>query len=187
VSANQSSDAVVGVTECEKSSVRAGLFSPLIDEIVEQHHRYVREDTPRINAILEKCAADGGESAEAIGAVARFFGELADELAAHFLREERELFPVLRAADEGRPHESIGPIVARFRAEHAHAGDALTRTHVSLAEALLPEGARPEIKELHWRLVEFEADLKAHVRAEDMLFARATGLDGRPVVGRNRR
>jgi regulator of cell morphogenesis and NO signaling len=172
-----------GAAEDAKGS---GLFSPLIDEILARHHRYVREAMPQINAILEKCAEGCGESVEAIGAVTRFFGGLAKELETHLAREEEELFPALRAADEGRPHERVGPIIAKLRDEHDNAGDALTRTHVSLAEALLPEGAQPEIKELHRRLQEFEADLRAHVRAEDLLFARATGLDRRPSGGRHK-
>ena len=180
MSADRDGGTVSGAAKGAKTSARAGLFSPLIDEILERHHRYVREEVPRIKAIFEKCADGCGESVEAIGAVTRFFGGLADELDAHLLREEDELFPALRAADEGRPHERIGPIIEKLRAEHDHAGDALTRTHVSLAEALLPEGARPEIEELHRRLRDFEADLKAHVYAEDLLFARATGLERRP-------
>jgi regulator of cell morphogenesis and NO signaling len=163
---------------------KEGLFSPLIDEILKQHNQLVREDTPRINAILEKCAKGCGESVEAIGAVSRFFGELAEELTGHFKREEEELFPALLAAEEGRPHKSIAPIIRKFEAEHDHAGDALTKTRVSLAEVLLPEGAQPEIKELHTRLQNFERDIWAHVRIEDLLFARASSIGGRPAVGR---
>jgi len=172
----------IGEASGEDAAARADgrRFTPLIEKILNKHHRHVREEVPRINALLKKCSGGCGESAEAIGAVARFFEGVAKELEAHLLKEEDELFPALTAADKGRPHADVAPIVQRLRDEHGHAGDALTRTHVSLAEALLPEGERPEIKELHRRLLEFEADLREHVRAEDLLFARAAGLDGGP-------
>ena len=89
-----------------QSAKGSGLFTPLIDEILERHHRYVREEMPRITAILEKCADGCGESSEAIGAVTRFFGGLAKELEAHLLREEDELFPALRAATTGSTGQS---------------------------------------------------------------------------------
>ncbi|MHC4249129.1 MAG: hemerythrin domain-containing protein [Planctomycetota bacterium] len=189
VSADRNRDAATDGAGVGRPSEREGLFTPIIDEILSRHHRYVREEVPRIKAVLDECADGCGESAEAIGAVTRFFDGLAKELDAHLLREEDELFPALRAAEEGRRHERLGPVIRKLRAEHDHAGDALTQTHVALAEALVPEGAHPKIKELHGRLQAFEEDLRAHVRAEDLLFARATGLDkqkgGRaaPVVG----
>ncbi len=162
-----------------------GMFSPIIDEILNTHHRYVREEIPRISAILEECADGCGESVEAIGAVTRFFNDLTKELEGHLAVEENELFPALRAAEAGRASAEMGATIARLRADHDHAGDALAQMHVSLAEALLPEGTSPEIQELHRRLKEFEADLRAHVRAEDLLFARAVGLgsgSGKPPV-----
>ena len=167
-----------------KGRAQDGRFSPLIDEILSKHHRYVREELPRIDALLKKCAYDCGESKDAIGAVTRFFANLAEDIEAHLVKEEDKLFPALRAADEGRNDTDLSPLVRELAAEHDQAGDALARMQVSLAEALLPEGEQPEIEELHRRLLDFEADLKAHVRAEDLLFARAAGLDGRPSVGR---
>ncbi|MHC5058436.1 MAG: hemerythrin domain-containing protein [Planctomycetota bacterium] len=181
MSADRSRDAIADSAGVGGATGREGLFTPIIDEILSRHHLYVREEVPRIRAILEECADGCGESAEAIGAVTRFFDGLAKELNAHLLREEDELFPALRAAGEGRRHEHLGPVVEKLRAEHDHVGDALTQTHVALAEALLPEGAHPKIRELHRRLQAFEEDLRAHVRAEDLLFARASGLGRRPV------
>ena len=81
-------------------------------------------------------------------------------------------------------NNDVVPTIRKLRTEHDQAGDALARMQISLVEALLPEDEQPEIEELHRRLREFEADLKEHVRAEDQLFARAAGLDGRPSVGR---
>jgi len=184
VSENKNDGAAKGAEENARNPAGEGLFSPLIDEILGKHHRYVREELPRIGALLKKCAYGCGESKEAVGAVTRFFGNLAEDIEAHLVKEEDELFPALRAADQGRNNTALAPLIGELRAEHDQAGDALMRTQVSLTEALLPEGAEPEIKELHRRLQEFETDLRAHVRAEDLLFARATGLDGRPTVGR---
>jgi len=177
-------DRDTGAADGAKASRSDGLFSPLIDEILTKHHRYIREEVPRINALLKKCAYGCGESKDALGAVTRFFGNLAEDIEAHLVKEEDRLFPALRAADEGRSDTDLAPLVRELAAEHDQAGDALARMQVSLAEALLPEGEQPEIEELHRRLREFEEDLKAHVRAEDLLFARAAGLDGRPKVGR---
>jgi len=173
-------DAAKGV----KASRSDGLFSPLIDDILAKHHRYVREEVPRISALLKKCAYACGESEEAVGAVTRFFGSLAEDIEVHLAKEEDKVFPALRTADKGRNDTDLAPLIRELRAEHDQAGDALMRTQVSLVEALLPEGERPEIEELHRRLREFEGDFKEHVRAEDLLFARATGLDGRPKSGR---
>jgi regulator of cell morphogenesis and NO signaling len=160
-------------------AAKDAIFSPIIDEILAKHHHYVREEIPRISAILEECADGCGESVEAIGAVTRFFDGLAKELEAHLAVEEDELFPALRAVEAGRPSADVAATIARLRSQHDRAGDALTQTHVALAEALLPEGTAPEIQELHRRLKEFETDLRAHVRAEDLLFARAAGLGSR--------
>src|SRR5579859_453324 len=82
-------------------------FLDLAAHIVNRHHRYVRDEAPRVQALLQKVVSRHGEAHSEVGAIQQTFAKLSEELSAHMMKEERVLFPFLEqmevAASSGGP------------------------------------------------------------------------------------
>ena len=93
----------------------------LIDHIVEVHHRYLRDELPRLSQLLASVArAHGGRKPELVE-VRATFETLRAELASHLAEEEAEAFPAFRAAAGGasldlleHDHAEVGGLLARL-------------------------------------------------------------------------
>ena len=79
--------------------------SELVEHIVDKHHRYLRDELPRIHAMAERVArVHGGHTPSLVG-LFEVFHEMAEELSGHIEKEERILFPAIIALSRG---ESAG-------------------------------------------------------------------------------
>lgn len=159
-----------GLARNDWASARA---SELIAYIVDQHHGYVRRETPRVNALLEKVIARHGQSHPEVLRIAQLFRELTDELGTHMAKEENVLFPMIERLEKGSglpvpsPLGSVSYPIARMIAEHDDAG-ALEAQIRNLANAYEPPAdACPTFRALYSALQEFERDLHLHVHLEN--------------------
>ena len=162
-------------------------LTDLIQHIVNRHHRYVRDEAPRLKALLQKVVTRHGEAHPELRAIQETFVALSEELFAHMMKEERVLFPFVEqmemAARSGGP-EPVGCFpsvefpIARMLGEHDDAG-ALTGRIRELSGAFQPpEGACPSYRGLYHALDEFERDLHHHIHLENnVLFPRAVELE----------
>jgi regulator of cell morphogenesis and NO signaling len=73
----------------------------LVHHIVHHHHAFTREELIRIQNLLDRAVATPGPSLAILTRIKVHFAALARDLVAHFLMEERNLFPALCAADNG--------------------------------------------------------------------------------------
>lgn len=99
--------------------------------IVDQHHGFVRHESPRVRALLAKvCDKHSRQHAELLD-VQKSFASLDAELAEHMLKEERILFPYIEALERQTElsvvSASIESPVAVMIAEHELAGAILSR------------------------------------------------------------
>lgn len=159
-----------GSQQKDWTSARA---NELIAHIVDQHHGYVRRETPRVNALLERVAARHGVSHPEVLRIAQLFRELVDELGTHMSKEENILFPLIERLEKGSPLPAGAPFgsvsfpISRMIAEHDDAG-ALEAEIRNLANGYEPPAdACPTFRALYSALNEFERDLHLHVHLEN--------------------
>jgi regulator of cell morphogenesis and NO signaling len=157
-------------------------LSRLIEHIHGVHHGFVRRESPRILALLEKvCGVHGAHHPELLQ-VREAFTALAGELSAHLMKEEQMLFPYIAGAERGSaPAACFGSVQNPIRMmmfEHDNAGAVLRELRRLTNDYAVPSDACPSYQTLYQALREFEADLHQHIHLENnILFPRAVALE----------
>jgi regulator of cell morphogenesis and NO signaling len=162
-------------------------LADLAAHVVRRHHRYVRDESPRIELLLQKVVNRHGEAHPELGAIQDTFVALSQELFAHMMKEERVLFPFLdameAAARAGQPaplgcFASVELPIARMLADHDDAGALLAKMRDLSGGYRAPDGSCPSYRGLYQALEEFERDLHHHVHLENnILFPRAVEME----------
>jgi len=159
----------------------------LIQHIVRNHHRCVRQELPRLAEMASKVAIKRSDEHPELQRVAALTVKLRDDLLAHIQKEEIVLFPFISRMDQ----ESIvtyPPDHARFRSvrdpvfimlQQHEAAD-----HLVVELRSLTNGYKPPVWACgtHIALLSglqaFEADLKQHIHFEnDVLFPGAIEME----------
>jgi regulator of cell morphogenesis and NO signaling len=176
----QGSDASASVTACDWNTTSLG---ELVDHIVNKHHTFVKSETPRLQALIAKVAGAHGQNHPELQKVQAAFSELADELAAHMLKEERILFPYVKqmAGGAGCGPSCFGSVQNPIRVmmlEHDNAGEKLREIRRATNNYTLPMDACVSYSSLFAGLVEFEQDLHQHIHLENnILFPRVVRME----------
>jgi regulator of cell morphogenesis and NO signaling len=162
-------------------------LSDLIAHICNTHHVFVRQECPRIQKLAGKVVSVHGANHPELSQVQELFGELANELSVHLMKEEQVLFPyVLRMeeaviAREPVPPPMFGTVVNPIRMmmqEHDGAGGALKKLRAITANYALPADGCISYSTLFEALQAFEADLHQHIHLENnVLFPRAVAME----------
>jgi len=162
-------------------------LNELMAHIVENHHGFVRRETPRIAGLLAKVFAKHGPTHPEIAQIENLFFSMSQELSTHMLKEEQVLFPHIerleKAAQTGAPAPqaffgSVTRPIANMAAEHDDAGAILAQLRELSNGYTAPAGACPTFVGLYSGLEDFERDLHRHVHLENnILFPRAIELE----------
>lgn len=148
----------------------------LADAIVATHHAYLWDEMEPLRALVDKVASVHGERHAELAAIRMDYHALADELAPHLLKEERILFPEIRALDAGRPAMGpgvVGPI-QMMMFEHDAAGEILARLREASGGYTTPADGCASYRSMMERLAILEADLHEHIHKENnVLFPKA--------------
>jgi regulator of cell morphogenesis and NO signaling len=162
-------------------------LSELIEYIVDQHHGFVRRETPRLTGLLAKVNAKHGPTHPEIAQIESLFVAMAQELSTHMLKEEQVLFPHIERLEEAArtgapaPQAFFGSVsrpIANMAAEHDDAGAILAQLRELSSGYTTPQGACPTFTALYHGLEEFEHDLHQHVHLENnILFPRAIEIE----------
>jgi len=166
---------------------RASLAS-LTDHIVARHHAYLREQLPRIGALLEKVVAKHADNHPDLIELREVYTGLWNELVNHMMKEEQVLFPYICLLDEalrkGQPAPqfhcgSVRQPIQVMEDEHQSAGDALRRMRELTLGFRPPEDACDAYRKLMNDLRGLEGDLHLHIHKENnILFPRAAAAAG---------
>jgi regulator of cell morphogenesis and NO signaling len=155
----------------------------LADHIVETHHAYLRRELPRLADLLDKVvSAHGGRHSE-LHAVRETFADLREELESHMLKEERELFPLVKRLEWalGRfpiSWGSVGDPLRVMRHEHGDARAALERLRWLTGGYHTPADGCASFRALYDGLADLESDLHRHIHKENnILFPKAAALE----------
>ena len=161
-------------------------LADLIGHITSTHHVFVREESPRIEALTAKVVGVHGKNHPELVQVQEF-SALAEELSVHLMKEEQVLFPyVVRMeesvlAREPAPPAMFGTVVNPVRMmmqEHDGAGDALRSLRSVTNDYALPGDACISYRTLYQALQGFESDLHEHIHLENnILFPRAVAME----------
>lgn len=170
----------------EEGEWRVASASELTTHIVNRHHRYVRDEVPRLRELLQKVVSRHGGAHPELGRMEESFEALSDELMAHMMKEERILFPFIaqmETAVRGGPvpvacFPSVEFPISRMLAEHDDAGALIAKIRDLSADFQPPDDACPSYRGLYHGLEEFERDLHHHIHLENnILFPRALEME----------
>jgi len=159
----------------------------LVDNIMNNHHQYVRRMIPVISLHTDKVASVHGQNHPETLQIADLFLAVRDELEGHMMKEERVLFPqikqmVLNQKENSQffppPFGTIQNPIRMMEYEHTNAGDALQQIRELSNNYSFPEDACNTFKALYSELKEFEEDLHKHIHLENnILFPKSVELE----------
>lgn len=158
-------------------------IAELVDYIVNKHHNYVKSEAPRLEALMTKVVGVHGTNHPELLRAQSVFRELANELAAHLMKEEQILFPYLKQIGNGHgcgPSRfgSVQNPIRVMMMEHDEAGEKLREIRQATKNYALPSDACVSYSTLFGALQEFEQDLHQHIHLENnVLFPRALAME----------
>ena len=162
-------------------------LAELIAHIKNTHHKYTREETARLNALLHKVCSVHGKNHPELFEIQRTFAALTHELTTHLMKEEMVLFPYIERMEEAllqkepmlpAPFGTVQNPVAMMEHEHDSAGNALRVMRKASREYTAPEDACVSYQTLYKALEAFEVDLHRHIHLENnILFPRAVEME----------
>ncbi|HKP58311.1 MAG TPA: iron-sulfur cluster repair protein YtfE [Polyangiales bacterium] len=137
----------------------------LIDHILERYHEPLRRELPELIAMARRVETRHRLTPGCPLGLADFLTSMHSEVLSHLEKEERVLFPMIRA-HAGRL--TAGPIAVMQR-EHDDHGASLEGIRELTADLTVPEGACTTWRALQLRLIAFESDLMDHIHLENNL------------------
>ncbi|GMU32809.1 MAG: iron-sulfur cluster repair di-iron protein [Planctomycetia bacterium] len=158
-------------------------LTDLTQHIVNRHHEFLREELPRLAAMLDKVVVAHGQRHPEMPICRDIFWSFRAEMEAHMHKEESILFPLIRTLETEKhvtPFHcgSIANPISVMEAEHDHAGDALAKLRELTNGFRPPPDACTTFRVLLNDLQRLEADMHQHVHKENnILFPRALELE----------
>jgi regulator of cell morphogenesis and NO signaling len=154
-------------------------LADLCDHIVETHHAYLREELPRLSALVAKVVEAHAEEHPELREVEDVYEGVAAELQGHMFVEEAVLFRACRDLEEGSGSgiASLAVPVQAMEADHAVTGAALERLRSLTAGYTPPPSACTSYVAMLDGLEALERDLHQHIHEENnILFPRALAI-----------
>jgi regulator of cell morphogenesis and NO signaling len=154
-------------------------LTQLADHIMFTHHARLKEELPRLQALVERITARHSDKNAKLPQLPIVFSSFRSDLEAHMAKEEQVLFPLIRQIDAaaGSGHCACGGIDNPIRVmelEHQHAGDELQLMRKITDDFSTPPGACNTYLATMHALTELEEDMHQHVHKENnVLFPRA--------------
>jgi regulator of cell morphogenesis and NO signaling len=154
-----------------------------LSEFIEAtHHRYLHDELPLLEALAAKVADVHGSRHPELAEVAQLVRDLRADLEPHLLKEERILFPAIRALAGGQrdfPFGSIAAPIDVMSADHERDGDLLAVLRSTSGESTVPDDGCASYRSLYERLAALEADTHRHIHLENnVLFPAALAAAG---------
>lgn len=146
----------------------------LVDHIIATYHDPLREELPRLETMAARVKQVHGTTAPHLDRVEQIVGELAADLDAHMQKEERVLFPAIRAIEAGDGAMRISTPIAVMEQEHDRAGELLGELRRITGGYQAPDWACQTFRALYHGLADLESAMHVHVHLENnVLFPRA--------------
>jgi regulator of cell morphogenesis and NO signaling len=155
----------------------------LADYIYNQHHKYYYTEQPVISGLMDKVTAHHGNNHNDLFTLQMLYRQLVLELNTHFMKEEKVLFPFIKAiaqairygkADSLEDQLSLTAPIQMMESDHEAAGDILQQMQELTNGYTPPEDACNSYQFLFKKLRELDEDLHQHIHLENnILFPRS--------------
>jgi regulator of cell morphogenesis and NO signaling len=159
----------------------------LVDYIYNEHHLFYYDENPVIAELLEKVTNHHGAKHPELFKVEELYRKLQQELNAHFLKEERVLFPHIKNLVQAKKTmtfpmplgiNNIEQPVHVMEEEHEGAGTILRAINETTNNYTPPADACRSFTLLYHKLKNLEEDLHQHIHLENnILFPKAAALE----------
>ncbi len=155
----------------------------LIDHLEGTHHQYLWDELPRLSALADKVQSVHGERHPELAEIASCYAMLRADLEPHLTKEERMLFPMVRAlaAADAAPAFHCGSLqnpISVMLAEHDTVGELLAQLRELTSGYQTPDDGCASYAALFSGLAELEADTHLHVHKENnVLFPAVVALE----------
>lgn len=159
----------------------------LADYIVNTHHRYIKTNLPDVRIYATKVMKVHGNNHPELLKIHELIEEVNAELTAHMVKEEKVLFPYIKALAIAKNNsssvyeENFGTVqnpINMMEMEHELVGKNMEEIRTLSNNYLLPEDACASYSLLYRLLSEFEEDLHLHIHLENnILFPKALELE----------
>lgn len=149
-------------------------MATLCDFIENNHHNYIRKNTPQIAQLLDKVTKVHYQRHPFLLNLNQAFYQLSKELMEHLEKEEEEYFPLIKEyqATGELPDEAAG-LKEELKEEHSEAGKMLEEIRALCDNYVPPAGACASFELVYKFLKEYEEDLHQHIHLENnILFPR---------------
>ena len=157
----------------------------LVAHLVETHHRYLWDELPRLQALLDTVVEVHGDRHPELLEIASCFGTIRADIEPHLVKEERVLFPAIRQLASAPTAPTFGfgaignPISAMLR-DHDELGTLLHDLRTSTNDYTAPDDGCASYRALFDGFAQLEADTHLHVHKENnVLFPRVVLLEDR--------
>jgi regulator of cell morphogenesis and NO signaling len=159
----------------------------LADYIYNQHHRYYYDELPVLKGLITKVTQHHGSNHPELKYVYSLFGQLVQELDTHFMREEKVVFPFIKALvlakrtgnfEALNSQPSLTEPIRLMEVDHEAAGDILEQIQKLSGNYTPPADACNSYQFLYKKLKDIDEDLHQHIHLENnILFPKALKLD----------
>lgn len=160
-------------------------IADLVNHVVDTHHRYLWDELPRLQALLDKVVDEHGDRHPELREIARCFVAIRADIESHLSDEERVLFPAARQLASAPIPPAFGfgsicaPIAVVLR-EHDELGASLRELRVLSNDYSVPDDGCASYRALFDGLEQLEFDTHLHVHKENnVLFPRVVMLEER--------
>jgi regulator of cell morphogenesis and NO signaling len=174
-------DAVSGAGSAGSAAWHPTEPAALATYIEATHHAYLHAELPEVDALAAKVLSVHRDRHPELADVRRLVAELRAELEPHLLKEERVLFPAIRALVDGAREFPFGTVrnpIAAMATEHDRAGELLAALRSATRGYAVPDDGCASYRALYERLAVAEADTHRHIHLENnVLFPAAIAVE----------
>jgi regulator of cell morphogenesis and NO signaling len=157
----------------------------LVTHLIDTHHRYLWDELPRLQALIDKVVSVHGERHPELHEIAACFAAIRSDIEPHLVKEERVLFPAVEqlASSSTAPtfgFGSVGNPISMMLREHDQLGALLVDLRALTSDFAVPADGCATYRALFDGLEQLEADTHLHVHKENnVLFPRVVVLEER--------
>jgi regulator of cell morphogenesis and NO signaling len=152
-------------------------LSEIVDYILDKHHTFMREILEEINFLMFKILkVHFKTNGESLLAIHKVFGKLKTELEEHLVKEEENLFPLIKKYENDKSEklkDRIADFVSETENEHDAAGDLFKELEELTNDFTPPKNACASYIHTFRLLDSLEKDTFNHIHMENsILFPR---------------
>ncbi len=146
-------------------------MTELLEFVENTHHAFMKKTLPVTEELILKIfKVHFNEGEELLTEIYRLFSLLKLDISTHLIKEEEELFPLIKQYEQTKDKktlEDILTILEDTEAEHDAAGDIIKNLRKLTDNYTLPEYGCATFKVVYDKLQEIESDLFHHIHLEN--------------------